>query len=341
MHTSKFVEVTAPVTNVLPLPNQNQDAASNVTDPETRGLGKLEDNEAPESDNSEESNLGPESTSTTAATDGCNNLWKTDQHVALFLKVILDDDTYAKILRAKNNSSLKRKIWKDLVDKFMDLNDDYFKNMIDGGKCGKKSKDLTKTYKLRTDRNRRKTGYTRSCDAFAWAFFNQMKEILINNPSVHPWNFGQSRTSRPTSMTTTSSNGRIVWENIFGDGRREIEVLSEAVVSNNTNTNTNYNHASDLNSVISDNEDVKSLTATQLLSEKSGYPTNVNEILNTITHLHKKMQDEVAAERDVFISQLLGTPEQKVAKRARDEKDRELVYEFTKANINELQHRQL
>ncbi|KAL0085987.1 hypothetical protein F4703DRAFT_1928379 [Phycomyces blakesleeanus] len=317
MHTSKFVEVTAPVTNVLPLPNQNQDAASNVTDPETRGLGKLEDNEAPESDNSEESNLGPESTSTTAATDGCNNLWKTDQHVALFLKVILDDDTYAKILRAKNNSSLKRKIWKDL------------------------SKDLTKTYKLRTDRNRRKTDYTRSCDAFAWAFFNQMKEILINNPSVYPWNFGQSRTSRPTSMTTTSSNGRIVWENIFGDGRKEIEVLSEAVVSNNTNTNTNYNHASDLNSVISDNEDVKSLTATQLLSEKSGYPTNVNEILNTITHLHKKMQDEVAAERDVFISQLLGTPEQKVAKRARDEKDRELVYEFTKANINELQHRQL
>ncbi|OAD81273.1 hypothetical protein PHYBLDRAFT_161888 [Phycomyces blakesleeanus NRRL 1555(-)] len=141
-----------------------------------------------------------------------------------------------------------------------------------------------------------------------------MKEILINDPSVHSRNFGQSGTSRPTSMTTTSSNGHIVLENTFGDGRREIEFLSEAVVSNNINTNTNDNHASDRNSVISDNEDEKTLTATQLLTERSGYPTSVNEILSTITYLHKEMQDEVATERDVFISQLLRTSEQRATK---------------------------
>ncbi|KAL0075368.1 hypothetical protein F4703DRAFT_1934973 [Phycomyces blakesleeanus] len=215
MRTFNFFEVTTPVTNDLPLPNQNQDTASNVTDPEARGLGKLEVNEAPESDTGKESNLSPESISTTAANDGCNNL-------------------------AKNNSSLKGKIWKDLVNKFKDLNDNYFKNKIDGGKCGKKFKGLTKTYKLRAD------------------------QILINNPSVYPWNFGQSRTSRSTSMTTILSNGRIVQENIFGDGRREIKVLSEVVVSNDTNTstNTNDNHASDLHSVISDNKDEESLTTT-------------------------------------------------------------------------------
>ncbi|KAL0093361.1 hypothetical protein F4703DRAFT_1923972 [Phycomyces blakesleeanus] len=155
------------------------------------------------------------------------------------------------------------KIWKDLVnkfkqhDQFKDLNDDYFKNTIDGDKCSKKFKDLTKTYKLRADCNKCKTGCARSREAPAWAFFDQMKEILINDPSVYPQNFGQSRTSRPTSMTTTSSNRPIVHENTFGDSRTEIEVLLKAVVSNNTNDN----HASDLNSVISNNENEKSLTA--------------------------------------------------------------------------------
>ncbi|KAL0092578.1 hypothetical protein J3Q64DRAFT_1830089 [Phycomyces blakesleeanus] len=217
MHTFKFVKVAISVTDVSSLPNQNQDIASNVKDSEPICLGKLEGNEAPESDNDKESNLGPESTPATAYLVN-----KFKQH-----------------------------------DQFKDLNDDYFKNTIDGDKCGKNFKDLTKTYKLRADCNRRKTGCARSHEAPAWAFFDQMKEILINDPSVYPQNFGQSRTSRPTSMTTTSSNRPIVHENTFGDSRTEIEVLLKAVVSNNTNDN----HASDLNSVISNNENEKSLTA--------------------------------------------------------------------------------
>ncbi|OAD68358.1 hypothetical protein PHYBLDRAFT_68910 [Phycomyces blakesleeanus NRRL 1555(-)] len=150
-----------------------------------------------------------------------------------------------------------------------------------------------------------------------------MKEILINDPSVYSQNFGQSRTSRLTSMSTTS--------------KKKIEVLLEAVVSNNINDD----HASNLNPVISNNKNEESLTATLLLTERSDYLASVNKILSTITYLHKETQDEVATERDVFISQLLETHEQRAAKQARDEKDRELIHKFTKACINELQHRQL
>lgn len=148
-----------------------------------------------------------------------------------------------------------------------------------------------------------------------------MREIVINDPSIHPRTIVDSVSSlRPSSVTTTSRNGQITREIIHEDGHSEFQVLEEPL-STSTSTNSSNNNNNNNDGPITG---TRMTARTRTSTRSSGSQPDYSHIVETVKNIYHDMSIETNAAQERLVTQLLGTTEERQGKREREERELEL-----------------